>query len=78
MCCRVMTKLTLAYSPLSALAKHQSHLSLHDGKLMFHTKFVSLIGFLYILLIITVTILLMLKKGFKTSQVDLLFFRSAI
>ena len=45
-----------AYSPLSALAKRQSRLSLHGRKLIddFHTKFRSLIGFLCILLI-TVT-----------------------
>ena len=52
-----------AYSPLSALAKHQSCLSLHGGKLillMFHTKFRSLIGFLCILLIITVTVMILL------------------
>ena len=72
-----------AYSPLSALAKCQSRLSLHGGKLillMFHTKFRSLIGFLCILLIITVTVtilLVILKKVNFSGQV-LLFFLSAI
>ena len=50
-----------AYSPLSALAKRQSRLCLHGGKLMmFHTKFRSLIGFLCVLLIITVTVTILL------------------